>query len=305
MKNCCFLVLLYFSTLQLLSQNDIEIGYLFCGNASIGKIIPNQQLSGTTYELPFSINAISNRLEVSWNTGNKSQFYVSAEYGDMGHRWKYYSYPDKYAHNNQMLKVFLHTPLFLDTFYIDARSLFAYQGYEVLKIKTYKASLTHKYTWIQHSKLKHKSILGLGFMMVTNKNSKSISFQGEFLGDKQKNENSMYFGEHIYWIEGLDTVKNYSRTSREGYQFYDKNPWTILLSLGYELSYQLSKLIAINAQVTYNQSLRPMMRWSQISTYSESATGYSEKNIQWFSSKLSHISFSLGISYKFGKDITP
>jgi len=299
MKSYIFVIFYCLCGIQLLAQQKLEVGYCVNGNATISKMIPSQQAGGTTYELPFSVNALSHRIDVGWKPSSKHAFYVSAEYGGIGPKWKFYSYPDKYTYDNPTIKVVTITDGSTDTLTSDDRSLLSYQGEESHTVLSLKCFLTHKYTWLEQKRLRHASLARIGWMQVVHKSNSNISYHQKWWSNDRSN--TPYFGGEITGVEGLDTVSSYFRTSPETLQFYDELPWSILVSLGYELSYKLSNSININAQIAYNQSLRPMMRWYQMREYSESATGYSEREIQWFTSKLSHISFSIGASYLLGK----
>jgi len=288
----CYLILIVAIGLHLngYTQKNIEVTYLINGNATLSNMIPASQVGGTTYDTPFAVTSLSHNFEIGYGK-NKSKWYVSCNFGQLAPIWEYSSYPDKYIYDNPIVKVYNKFETTPDTFMISMQEFMGYRGIETKSIQTLKLSLLHKYIWHSGKKIDHKSVLGVGVLSVRTKKSSSISRTEAFIDNN-------YYGSETFWIEGLDTVKNFSYTSKK-YQFYGEN-WSLNFCLGYELSYKVSNKINLNVQVTYNQGLRQMMRWNQIHEYSESATGYSEKSVQWFTSKLSHVSFALGLSYKFG-----
>lgn len=257
-------LLLFISTIGF-SQNHVEFGVSFGANATLSKTIQSSNMTWGYYTpcYPFTWD---NHLFIGWGS-EKDKIYAVYDSGSLGPSMRVTAYPNKYPLDDDIP----------DDGTSNMSVETGFGGASRKNTNLFKLSLLYKHSWYQKNKLKHKSVLGLGYFKTreVDANYSSIGGSGQYI-------------DHLGWVTHGMKLDRYEYARLQN----------LYATLGYELTFELNDKWNINANMLYNQGFYKMIRWHTYRKYSESLTGYTEFDEQWSFTRLSHISLLLGVSYE-------
>jgi hypothetical protein len=254
-----FVLLFGFNSLN--AQTQFEFGYSCGANATTSRTLKSENMTWGYYTPPIPstwLNSFS-----SGFTHKRINISLLYDSGALGPTWVVKGYTNKYPlqnyDNSEEANMSIAT---------------SFQARSRANTNLSRISLVFKGCFYISPKSQHKILAGFGYFK-----TRIVNDSGDF--------RMSFFDDSLGWVTSGMVLDKYEYLRTNNYY----------LTFGYEYCYALGYNFLINVGLKYNQGSFKMIRWHTYRTYSESYTGYSEYDSQWSFTRLSHFSFTIGLSY--------